>query len=84
MSPAHNNLPAESDEQSTVDTAVDCYSENERQSMEYGQRLRGALLLPQQQWLSACRISPDVATLFALLSGLTFAPLFLTENGWHH
>ena len=53
MSPAHNNLPAESDERSAVDTAVDCYSESEQQSMEYGQRLRGVLLSPLLQWLSA-------------------------------
>lgn len=53
MSPAHNNLPAESDERSAVDIAVDCYSESEQRSMEYGQRLRGVLLNPLLQWLSA-------------------------------
>lgn len=58
----------------------DCYSDGERGWMEYGQRLRGQLLGPMLEWLTRCKMKPDMVTLLSGLFGVAFLPLWLLPN----
>jgi len=54
----------------------DCYSARERALMELGQRLCQRLLLPMMRPLEQWRVQPDHITLFSLVAGLFFFPLY--------
>jgi len=55
---------------------ADCYSAGERGWMELGQRIRQRMLLPVMRPLAQWRVHPDHITLFALVAGLFFYPLY--------
>lgn len=61
---------------------ADCYSAGERGWMEYGQRVRGRLLDPLLAQLSRCGILADHVTLASLVSGVLFAPAWITGHPW--
>ena len=61
---------------------ADCYSSGERRWMEYGQRLRGRLLEPFLGRMTRLGITPDHVTLASLISGVLFAPMWMTGHPW--
>lgn len=54
----------------------DCYSAGERQSMEWTQAIRSALLQPALHLLTRWHVRADGITLASLAAGLAFVPLF--------
>lgn len=55
---------------------TDCYSAGERGWMELGQRIRQRALAPVMRPLAQWQVQPDHITLFALVAGLFFHPLY--------
>lgn len=56
---------------------ADCYSEGERAMVLRYQQHKQSFLLPFLRLLTACRITPDAVTLFSLLLGFLFCPIYL-------
>lgn len=56
---------------------ADCYSEGERAMVLRYQQFKQSLLLPMLKLMTACRITPDTVTLFSLLLGFLFCPVYL-------
>ncbi len=59
---------------------VTCYSNGERAVMNSSQEWRGRVLLPLLDLLCKLRISPNHLTLFSLLFGIAFCPLFFLNT----
>ena len=55
---------------------TDCYSEGERNAMEWTQRIRGTALAPVLKILATLKVSPDHLTLISLVSGLSFCVIW--------
>jgi phosphatidylglycerophosphate synthase len=58
-------------------TRITCYSEEEGEFMRRSQHLRAELLRPLLATLARLHVSPNHLTLFSLLAGLAFCPVFL-------
>ena len=59
-----------------MNSQTDCYSAGERGWMEKGQQIRQWLFDPLLRMLARLQVSPDHVTLFALVAGLFFFPLY--------
>lgn len=61
-------------ERENVEGKSDCYSDGERDWMEFGQRIRAVALKPLLVLLTKLKITPDSVTLLAGIIGLGFVP----------
>ena len=56
---------------------ADCYSKGERGLMQWSQQVRQRWLAKPLQWMTRWGITPNQLTLFSMLAGVAFAPIFL-------
>jgi len=59
---------------------TDCYSENERQGMEFYQSVKAFWLKPVLYPLTSAKVTPDAVTIVAGGIGLAFIPFWLLEQ----
>jgi hypothetical protein len=76
-----DGTPRREPELAPTNSESDCYSAGERGWMEQGQRLRQWMFEPLLRGLACLQLAPDHITLFALIAGLFFFPLFAVSPG---